>query len=243
MQIRLQKWLALSGAASRRKAEAYITAGRVCVNGHVVSELGAKADTECDVVTLDQKRLVFETKKMYIMLNKPEGVVTTVTDPQGRSTVMDYVKTELRLYPVGRLDYDTGGLLIMTNDGDFAQKMTHPSHKVRKTYVAEVKGKPASAAMMRFREGLMIEGERTAPAEIKMIETKRMKDGSDVSKMQIVLYEGRNRQVRKMCDAIGHPVLSLKRIAIGTVKLSGLGRGQWRELTKQELKSLGVQGC
>jgi 23S rRNA pseudouridine2605 synthase len=227
--VRLQKLLANAGVASRRKAEEMITAGRVAVNGEVVSELGAKA-LETDTITVDGVPLGAEPEKMYIMLHKPEGVVTTAADPFGRPTVMDYIPTHVRLFPVGRLDNDTSGLLFLTNDGDWANQLTHPSHEVNKTYLATIQGEPTEEEMRTFETGIEIDGRLTAKAEIVIVG----RDG-DKTMVRITIHEGRNRQVRKMCAAIHHPVIMLKRVAVGEVKLGNLAVGKWRNLSESEL--------
>ncbi|MCL2372239.1 MAG: rRNA pseudouridine synthase [Defluviitaleaceae bacterium] len=230
--IRLQKWLSAGGACSRRKAEELIQAGRVAVNGQVVTELGAKADPAADSVTLDGKTVAPDVQqKIYIMLHKPEGVVTTAADQFGRPTVLDYVPEGSRLYPVGRLDYDSSGLIFLTNDGEWTQTLTHPKFESKKTYVALIKGIPSPEALNAFRNGITIDGKKTAPCEAKL----EAEEPPNRAKLRIVLHEGRNRQIRKMCEAIGHPVLSLKRVQIGEVKLTNLKRGQWRHLTTQEV--------
>ena len=235
MEIRLQKWLSQAGAASRRKAEEMILSGRVAVNGIIITELGARADTINDTVTVDNKPCIPNTEKSYLALHKPEGVVTTMSDPYNRPTVRDYVPPDLYCFPVGRLDYDTSGLIIMTNDGELAQRLSHPKHEVVKTYVAVVKGTPSKEALSAFRAGLVIEGKPTTPCEIELINKKNEPN----AKVRIKLREGRNRQVRKMCEAIECPVLSLKRVEVGPVKLGALPRGQWRRLTRAELTGLG----
>ena len=229
----MQKWMALAGLASRRKAEAYIAAGRVTVNGIVVTALGAKAETTADTVCLDGQPVLLQDEKAYIMLHKPTGVITTAADPQGRRTVVDMVPSKLRLFPVGRLDYDSSGLLLLTNDGDFAYCLTHPSHAVTKEYVARLRGTPAEAALECFRAGLVIDGHMTAPCDIQVIPSAEHN-----AWVRIMLKEGRNRQIRKMCDVIGHPVLSLKRVAVGAVQLGSLPKGQWRHLTPAEVAAL-----
>ena len=234
--IRLQKWLADAGIASRRKAEEYIADGRVSVNGVIITELGFKADPAIDILEVDGKIVDTNNERelIYVMLHKPEGVVTTVTDPFGRSTVMDYL-TELtskgvRLFPVGRLDYDTSGLLLLTNDGIWAQKLMHPSYEVKKTYMAIVKGIPTKGALDNFRTGIIIDGQQTVPSEIKI---ESIKNGN--AKLRITIHEGRNRQVRKMCEAINCPVITLKRVAIGALKLGNLPSGKWRYLSNNEI--------
>jgi len=230
MEIRLQKWLSQSGIASRRKAEEMILAGDVAVNGVIVTELGTRADTDSDVVTVKGKPCELIRAKVYMALHKPEGVVTTVTDPYDRPTVMDFIPAGTPCFPVGRLDFETSGLIILTNDGEFAQLLTHPKHGYVKTYVAKVKGIPTREALASFRSGLKIDGELTAPCEVELVTSKKEPN----AKLRIRLQEGRNRQVRKMCDAIGHPVISLKRVEVGPIKLGSLGRGEWRHLTAAE---------
>jgi len=232
--MRLQKWLSQAGIASRRKAEELILAGKVAVNGVTVTELGARAGVN-DLITVGGKPCLIAEEKIYIALHKPEGVVTTVTDPHGRRTVMDFLPQGTNCHPVGRLDYDTSGLIIMTNDGELTQRLTHPKHGVDKTYVATVEGVPSKEALAAFRAGLLIEGRKTAPAEVEICNTKK----GAATKLRIKIHEGRNRQVRKMCEAIGHQVLALKRVAVGVVKLGALPRGQWRELTRAEIRGLG----
>jgi len=232
--IRLQKLLSAAGVTSRRKAEEMIEAGRVSVNGEI-AKLGTKADPMADIVEVDGR--VLESKeKVYIMLHKPEGVVTTVTDPFGRTTVMDIMPGETRLFPVGRLDTDTSGLLLLTNDGDWAQKIAHPKHEIKKTYVAVVKGIPAEVALRNFRKGVIIDGRKTSPAQIKLLEKLPTKN----SKLLITIHEGRNRQVRNMCEAIGHKVVSLKRVQVGGLLLDNLQKGKWRHLSPKEVRSINL---
>ncbi|MCL2287270.1 MAG: rRNA pseudouridine synthase [Firmicutes bacterium] len=239
MEIRLQKWLSMAGVASRRKAEEMITDGRVSVNGAVITELGAKANPQRDLLEVDGKPVEITGQKVYIMLHKPEGVVTTVTDPFGRPTVMDLVPSNVRLFPVGRLDQDTSGLLLMTNDGEWAQKLTHPKHETKKTYLAVVKGVPTPENLRKLRQGILLEGKKTAPAQVKLIEQPPVK-GEKNAKLLITIHEGRNRQVRNMCEAIGHKVVTLKRVEIGGILLDNLAKGKWRHLTQKEVKSLRV---
>jgi len=231
---RLQKVLAAAGVCSRRKAEEMILSGRVAVNGSTVMVLGTKVQTN-DRVTVDNKPLPV-SEHIYVMLHKPEGYITSVKDQFGRKTVMDLVKQyNIRLYPVGRLDYDTSGLLLLTNDGDLTQKLTHPSQRVDKVYIARIKGTPTKDELSQFRKGMQIEDYTTAPAKIHIVKAF----GEDVS-VKIIVREGRKRQVRKMCEAIGHPVLSLKRIAMGKLYLDDLPRGASRELTEAEVLGLKV---
>lgn len=230
MLIRLQKFLAEAQVASRRKAEEIITQGRVTVDGVVADTLGTKIDDEKAVVCVDGKPVKKSENMVYIMLNKPEGCVTTAKDQFNRKTVMDFVKDIYeRIYPVGRLDYDTSGLLILTNDGELTYRLTHPKHNIEKTYIAEVRKEPAAEAMEEFRRGIIIDGRKTAPACIKII-------GKNC--LEIKIHEGRNRQVRKMCEAIGAPVVRLKREAIGTLRLGDIKKGSYRYLSNNEIEYL-----
>ncbi|MBE7009908.1 MAG: rRNA pseudouridine synthase [Ruminococcaceae bacterium] len=233
--MRLQKFLALCGITSRRAAEEIISSGRVTVNDAVVSTLGIKIDPEQDAVTVDGKPVFLQTQHVYIMLNKPRGYITTVHDEQGRPTVMDLLPAELgRIYPIGRLDYDTEGLLLLTNDGDFTQRLTHPSHEVSKTYLAKVRGVPDDRALKQLRTGVLVDGRKTHPAQVLV---KHKNETSTV--LAITIHEGRNRQVRKMCNAIGHPVVFLRRIAEGSLRLGDLPVGSFRHLTADEVRTLG----
>lgn len=236
MLMRLQKYIAEAQIASRRKAEEMILAGRVSVNGKIITELGTKVESDSDVVSVDGKEIYICEKLVYIMLNKPEGCVTTVKDQFNRKSVMDYVSdVKERIYPVGRLDYDTSGLLIMTNDGEMTYRLTHPKHNVDKTYIAHVDRKPDEGDMEKFRKGIVIDGRKTAEAEIKIV-----KEGK-LTELEIKIREGRNRQVRKMCAAINCNVVKLKRIATGKLKLGELEKGKYRYLDEKEilyLKSL-----
>ncbi|SHJ60748.1 ribosomal large subunit pseudouridine synthase B [Thermoclostridium caenicola] len=232
-KMRLQKYLAKCGIASRRHAEQMIRDGRVRVNGHTVTEMGVTV-SEHDLVEFDGKPVVPEEKPVYIMLNKPRGYVTTVSDPQGRKTVMDLVDdVPERVYPVGRLDYDTTGLLILTNDGDFAYHSTHPGHEVNKTYLAEVEGIPSENALKKLREGILLDGRPTSPAKVELVEQKKHS-----AVLRITIHEGRNRQVKRMCEAVGHPVKKLKRIAIGNLTLGDLKPGQWRYLSASDIRKI-----
>jgi len=232
---RLQKILANAGVASRRKCEELILSGKVMVNDEVVTALGTKADPDIDVITVNGKTIGAE-KKVYLVFNKPKGVITSASDPQGRKIVTDYLKgIKERLYPVGRLDYDTEGLLILTNDGDFAHLLTHPKHHVSKTYLATVKGVPHGTELDKLKQGIMLEDGMTAPAEVEYHDLDSEGKQSTIS---ITIHEGRNRQVRRMFDAISHPVLRLKRISFGDLFLGNLKRGVYRHLTKEEVEGL-----
>ncbi|MED4956295.1 pseudouridine synthase [Paenibacillus macerans] len=232
---RLQKILAGAGVASRRKCEELILSGKVQVNGETVTELGTKADPAADVITVDGKPIGAE-KKLYLVFNKPKGVITSASDPQGRKIVTDYLKgVKERVYPVGRLDYDTEGLLLLTNDGEFAHLLTHPKHHVPKTYLATVKGVPHGDDLEKLKKGIMLEDGITAPAEVEYHDVDPEGKFATIS---ITIHEGRNRQVRRMFDAISHPVSKLKRISFGDLYLGNLKRGLYRHLTKEEVDGL-----
>lgn len=202
--MRINKYIASCGVASRRKAEEIILDGRVTVNGKLVTELAFNIDEEKDIVEIDGEQIGVEKNNVYIVLNKPEGYITTVKDQFDRPSVLDLVKDiDERVYPIGRLDYETSGLLILTNDGDLTYKLTHPKHEVDKTYMAIVKGVPNAQEIKNFEEGLYIEDYKTAPAKIKVV---KINEEKNYSICQIKIHEGRNRQVRKMCRAINHPV-------------------------------------
>lgn len=237
MEERLQKFLAEAGVASRRKAEELIAAGKIQVNGKTVTEMGRKIDPQRDEVTyLGETISTKDTQMVYLMLHKPEGVVTTAKEQFGRASVMDLIKgVRERIFPVGRLDYDTSGLLLLTNDGDLTYKLTHPKHDIDKTYIAKLYGVPDEGALQKFRRGVVIDGRRTKPAKIQILE--REKDGRFCT-AEIIIHEGRNRQVRKMCEAIHHPVAQLKRVATGELKLGDLPKGKFRYLTEKEVKYL-----
>ena len=233
-EMRLQKYLATNGVASRRKAEEYILAGRVSVNGILIKELGTKVN-EKDVVEVDNKLVKGIEKKIYIMLNKPVDYITSSNDQFRRPTVLDLVKEiKTRIYPVGRLDYDTSGLIILTNDGEFTFKLTHPKHETRKVYIAEIEGTPDEEDISKIKTGIDIEGSVTSPAGFEIIERK-----TTTSIVKISIHEGRNRQIRKMCGAIHHPVKRLERVSIGDVVLGDLPVGRWRYLSEDEIRRLG----
>ncbi len=232
-EIRLQKYLAQCNVASRRAAERLITDGRVKVNGNLVTELGTKV-AEGDFVEVDGAPVVLEKKKYYIMLNKPEGFVTTASDENGRSTVLDLIDDiDARLYPAGRLDINTEGLLLLSNDGDFTLRVTHPRHKLDKTYRVIVSGIPNHFEIEKLARGVYIDGKKTAPAKAKLISADKLN-----ALIELTIHEGRNRQVRKMMEAIGYKVLYLQRVAIGNIVLGNLPLGKWRHLNPNEVKYL-----
>ena len=234
--IRLQKILSQAGVASRRAAEKLIADGRVSVNGTTILEMGVKADPERDDIRVDGRRIKVATRQRYILLYKPAGYVTTRADPERRRTVMDLLGgVRDYVYPVGRLDYDTEGLLLLTNDGDLAARLTHPRHGVDRSYEARVAGMPDQDAIGRLRKGIPLDGHRTLPADVVLLnEGRRDRDGV----VRLTIREGRNRQVRRMCEAVGHPVQTLKRTRIGPISDRRLKPGEWRELSADEVRAL-----
>ena len=231
---RLQKVIAHSGVASRRKAEELIQAGRVTVNGKVIKELGTKV-TPNDKIEVNGIRLEKE-EPVYFLLYKPRGVISSVSDDKGRKVVTDlFPLIEERIYPVGRLDYDTSGLLLVTNDGEFANVLTHPKYEVDKVYVAKVKGIPDKENLRKLERGVQLEDGKTAPARVKMLSFDKKKETAIV---EITIHEGRNRQVRRMFEAIGHEVVKLKRERFGFLTLQGLSTGDYRELSPHEVKQI-----
>ena len=242
---RLQKILSAAGIASRRAAETLIVNGRVSVNGVTILELGTRADPARDDIRVDGQRVRGASRHRYILLNKPRGYMTTRKDPERRPTVLDLLPgVREYIYPVGRLDYDSEGLLLLTYDGEVAARLLHPSHEVEREYYARVRGVPDDRALERLRRGLMIEGRRTAPAVVRLVETG-LGAREDQSMVSIALHEGRTRQVRDMCDAIGHPVVRLKRVRFGPIADRTLKVGEHRDLTSREvalLKQAGTGG-
>jgi len=231
---RLQKFLAQAGISSRRQAENLIRAGRVKVNGRVVCEIGIKIDPVRDKVSLDNQEITTVAEKVYIMLNKPPRVITSLRDPAGRKKVTDLLTgVEARVYPVGRLDYLTEGLLLLTNDGELAYRLTHPRYEVDKTYVALVKGNMGEKALEKLRGGIWLDDGPTRPALVQILAR-----GKGWTRLEITIHEGRNRQVRRMCEAVGHPVLSLKRVRYGPLRLGKLAPGSYRHLEPGELRAL-----
>lgn len=232
--IRLQKYLAMCGIASRRSAEKVILEGRVAVNGEIITEMGVQVDENSDTVTVDGLIIHPEEEKHYIAYNKPIGEVTTVSDPEGLATVMDkFLDYPVRLFPVGRLDYDSEGLLLLTNDGDMMNRVLHPSHEVIKTYWTKVSNHVSQEEIRALRKGVMVDGKLTSPASVRLI-----RENTFDTVLLIGIHEGRNRQVRKMAEAIGHKVVSLRRVGFGPVSLGDLPTGMWRPLTKEEISSL-----
>jgi pseudouridine synthase len=233
---RLQKILSAAGVASRRAAEKLIVEGRVSVNGTTVTELGTRADATADDIRVDGRRIA-KPRRRYIALHKPRGYVSTRADPEHRATVLDLVGADDYLYPVGRLDYDSEGLLLLTNDGELAERLMHPRYGVEREYEARVRGVPDPNDIRRLEHGVLVEGKRTAPAEVQLVETGRGAHG-DQALISVVLHEGRTRQVRNMCDAIGHPVVRLRRVRVGPILLEGLKPGEFRELSVAEVSAL-----
>lgn len=236
MEERLQKYMARCGVASRRKCEEIILSSKVKINDKIVNELGVKIDPYKDKVFYNEKRILPEENKLYIMLNKPEGYITSVKDEKGRKTILDLVKVNERIYPIGRLDYDSSGLILLTNDGDIYNKIIHPRVEVEKKYIALCKGVFSDEEIKKFENGIDIGGYITANAKIKLIDKEKDKKTNTVNSLvEIIIHEGKNRQIRKMCSALGHEVITLKRVAVGDIKLGYLKRGEWRNLTEDEL--------
>ncbi len=240
MRERLQKILSTAGIASRRAAEAYIVQGRVSVNGETVTELGTKADPDADDIRVDGRRLKPPRRRRYILLYKPRGYITSRSDPQRRPTVIDLLgKGGVReyVYPVGRLDYESEGLLLLTNDGELAATLTHPSHGVAREYEARVRGVPDRHAVERLRKGIVLDGRVTSPAEVEIRRVMESRAAPDAV-LSITIHEGRNRQVRRMCEAIGHPVVRLRRVRIGPISDPGIRPGEFRDLDPKEVAAL-----
>lgn len=233
-EVRLQKFLAQSGVASRRKSEELIAEGKVTVNGKKVTEMGVKV-TKKDAIEVNGIPLTRE-ENVYFMLYKPRGVVSTVSDDKDRTVVTDFLPgVRERIFPVGRLDYDTSGLLLLTNDGEFTNKLTHPSYEVDKVYVTKVKGIPTQKDLQKLEKGIRLEGRKTAPAQVMILSRDK---ANQTAIVELTIHEGRNHQVKKMMEAIGYPVVKLKRERYGNLDLKGLAPGQYRRLTPQEVKGL-----
>lgn len=233
--MRINKYIASCGICSRRAAEELILDGKVKVNGKVVKELATEIDEYNDTVTLDGRKITLVSRYIYIMFNKPKGCVCTVKDDKGRKTIMDYLESfsDKRIFPIGRLDYDTEGLLLLTNDGDLANRLTQPISEVPKTYIAKVEGEIAESDLARLRNGIVLDVVKLRRCKIKLLGTE-----DNVSRYEVTIFEGKNRQIHRMFESIGKEVVFLKRIKIGDVKLGGLGRGANRYLTEKELASL-----
>ncbi len=241
-RLRLQKLLSAAGVASRRVAETLIAQGRVSVNGHTITEPGSKADPERDEIRVDGRRVRIAEARRYYLLNKPRGYVCTRSDPQKRPTIIELLGErgiQGYLYPVGRLDFDSEGLILVTNDGDLAARLTHPRHGVEREYEAHVRGVPDERALERLRRGVMLEGRRTAPAGARLVAP--VKGGAEAV-IAITLREGRNRQVRNMCELIGHAVVRLRRVRVGPIGDRGLRPGEVRALTAREILALKQAG-
>lgn len=231
--MRLQKYLALCGVASRRAAERMILDGRVTVDGEVIREMGVQVEVG-QAVSVDGKLVTPEPEKRYIMYHKPAGEVTTVSDPEGRPTALDHFRDfPVRLYPVGRLDYDSEGLLLLTNDGDLTQRLCHPSFEVHKTYLARISNRLTPEAVRKLETGVLVDGKKTAPATVSIVREEGL-----YTDLTVTIHEGRNRQIRKMIEAVGEQVVLLRRIRFGPLYLEDLPRGMWRDLTPRELQSL-----
>lgn len=238
MEERLQKYLAECGVASRRKCEEYILQGKVKVNNKIITELGTKINPEEDKVTFERKEVKKENKKVYILLNKPIGYVTTAEEQFGRDKVLDLVKVKERIVPVGRLDMYTSGALILTNDGEFVYKVTHPKHEITKTYTVTIHGIITKQEVEQLSNGVKIDDYITKPAKVKILKTDEEKN---ISRIEITIHEGKNRQVRKMCEAISKKVIALHRSKIGNIGVKDLKLGQWRYLKENEVKQLIVE--
>ena len=231
--IRLNKFLASCGVASRRKSDELIASGKIMVNGKIVTEAGVTINEKKDKVIFDGKELSLPSSFVYIKLNKPKGYICSASDERGRKTIYDLIKTDERLFSVGRLDYDTEGLIILTNDGDFANKIAHPSFSLEKEYQVTVEGKILESELAVMRKGAVVDGERMPPAKVKVIGVEEK-----TTKLSVIINEGQNRQVRRMFEAIGKVIILLKRVRIGDVKLGGLSRGEYRDLRIDELNAL-----
>lgn len=235
MLERLQKIISAAGITSRRASEIMILDGRVAVNGVIVTELGSKADPAVDIITIDGKTLSMPSKKLYVLLYKPVGYMTTLDDPGGRALVTDLLKDlGERVYPVGRLDYNTEGLLLLTNDGEWANQLMHPRHEVEKEYHVRVRGKVHRSQLDQLAGGVDIDGRKTAPATVRII-----KEGEQNDWFSISIHEGRNRQVRRMCEAVSLSVVRLRRVRYGTLTMGALKPGEYRLLTDTEVRELG----
>lgn len=240
MEERLQKYIAKCGVASRRKSEELILSGKIKVNGKVVTELGTKVNIDIDVIEYNDKVIKHEEEKLYIMLNKPEGYITSSSDEKGRKTVLDLINVNERIYPIGRLDYDSSGLLLLTNDGEIYNKIIHPRVVIDKKYIALCEGEFSEKEIVKFKNGVDIGGYITSDANIEIIDeenvyNKTLGQNSIRSTVEITIHEGKNRQIRRMCSSLNHNVITLKRISVGELKLANLKKGSWRFLTDSEI--------
>ncbi len=233
MQTRLQKIISDAGVTSRRKAEELIQAGRVRVNGKIITELGSKADPERDEIHVNGNRIEPQQQRVVVLLYKPDGYITSLRDPEGRPTVTQLVdEIPVRLYPIGRLDYHTEGLLLLTNDGQLAQRIEHPSHSINKIYTAKVKGIPTDQELGKLRKGILLEGRKTLPSRISVLETRKN------AWLEITIREGRQNQIRKMFEQIGHPVIKLRREAVAFLTIRNMKPGEYRFLSGDEIQKL-----
>ncbi|MDD4291270.1 MAG: pseudouridine synthase [Clostridia bacterium] len=231
--IRLNKYMAECGVASRRACDKLISEGAVKVNGKLVTQLGTVIEETNDTVICEGRMLTPVRKNYYIVLHKPKGYICSVSDEKGRKTVMDLIDVKTRLYPVGRLDYDTEGMLILTNDGDLANALMHPKHEINKYYKARIEGSISESELMQLRNGVVIEGKKTAPAVVRILEKSE-----DFTTLEVVIHEGRNHQIKKMFETVGKNVVFLKRTAIGDLRLGGLARGKYKHLSPKEIEIL-----
>lgn len=234
-EIRLQKYMADCGIASRRKSEELIKQGKVTVNGKVIKQLGTKINPNIDIIEYDGTKITFKKDYIYILLNKPIGYVTTVKDQFNRDSVLDLIKSNRRLVPVGRLDMHTSGALILTNDGEFVYKVTHPKHEIEKTYTVTLKGIITNEAVENLKNGVKIEDYVTKPAKLKILKTDEEKN---ISRLEITIHEGKNRQVRKMCETVGYKVLALHRSKIAGIGVKDIELGKWRYLKDYEIEKI-----
>ena len=231
--MRINKYLALCGVASRRKSEEYIKDGKVSVNGKILTDLSYKVNIKSDIVCLNGEKLSLPQNYVYYKLNKPKGYMCTASDDRNRKTIYDLVKSPVRLFSIGRLDYDTEGLIILTNDGDIAQKISHPSHETEKEYIVKIEGLIKESELAVLRAGVIENGVRMPSAKVEMLD---IKDGN--SRVSVTIHEGQNRQIRRMFDCIGKTIIMLKRVRIGNIKLGGLKRGEYKPLNQYELLDL-----
>lgn len=233
--MRINKYIALCGIASRRAAEQLILDSKVKVNNKVVTQLATDIDEENDTVTIDGNKIAPISRMIYAMLNKPKGCICTVKDDLGRKTIMDYLPglREKRVFPIGRLDYDTEGLLLITNDGELSNKLTHPSHEIPKTYIAKIEGEVPQNDLATIRNGVVLDGRKLHRSKVKLLEVK-----DNIYRYEVTIYEGRNRQVHRMFESVGKEVIFLKRVAVGELRLGGLSRGAFRYLTEIEINKL-----